>query len=270
MHSVLSATGPRGPAREVLGSARGTDTDRSRRRLRGRGRAAPAAPCPPVGRRARGGVARGLSRGACDHGAGPGLAGTRALPGLRGVRTGPTADGDGHRAGLRGTGGGHRAAAGTCRLAADDAARGAADGRRPAGPAPSGRADTVAGRGGRGGAGARGPAHGETGAWRRALLGGLLLGVCYLLLHAVNPRGLGLGDVKLAVGLGVALGWYGWRTLVTGGAAGVLSGALYGAGLLLSRRGGRDTAMPLGPFMIFGAFCGLLLGAAAAATAAAA
>ncbi|MFE2229030.1 prepilin peptidase [Streptomyces kronopolitis] len=106
---------------------------------------------------------------------------------------------------------------------------------------------------------------GETGAWRRALLGGLVLGVCYLLLHAVNPRGLGLGDAKLAVGLGIALGWYGWRTLVAGGAAGVFSGALYGAGLLLSRRGGRDTAMPLGPFMIFGAFCGLVLGAAAAA-----
>ncbi|MFK4253422.1 prepilin peptidase [Streptomyces angustmyceticus] len=106
---------------------------------------------------------------------------------------------------------------------------------------------------------------GEGGAWRRALLGGLVLGGCYLLLHLVNPAGLGMGDVKLAVGLGVALGWYGWRTLVTGGAAGVLAGALYGAGLLLLGRGARDTAMPLGPFMILGAFCGLLLGAAAAA-----
>lgn len=45
----------------------------------------------------------------------------------------------------------------------------------------------------------------------------------------------------------------------------MLIGALYGAGLLLIRRGARDTAMPLGPFMIIGAFCGLLLGAAAAA-----
>ncbi|MFK0262201.1 prepilin peptidase [Streptomyces angustmyceticus] len=106
---------------------------------------------------------------------------------------------------------------------------------------------------------------GEGGAWRRALLGGLVLGGCYLLLYVVNPGGIGLGDVKLAVGLGVALGWYGWRTLVTGGAAGVLAGALYGAGLLLVRRGARSTAMPLGPFMILGAFCGLLLGAAAAA-----
>ncbi|MFE6742431.1 prepilin peptidase [Streptomyces tubercidicus] len=106
---------------------------------------------------------------------------------------------------------------------------------------------------------------GETAAWRRALLGGLLLGAFYLVLYLANPRGIGLGDVKLAVGLGIALGWYGWRTLVAGGAAGVLIGALYGAGLLLVRRGARDTAMPLGPFMIIGAFCGLLLGAAAVA-----
>ena len=83
---------------------------------------------------------------------------------------------------------------------------------------------------------------GETGAWRRALLGGLVLGAgstsCSIVL---DRRGIGLGDVKLALGLGVALGWYGWRTLVTGGAAGVLIGALYGAGLVLvpARRRGR-------------------------------
>ncbi|MGW1379522.1 prepilin peptidase [Streptomyces sp. NPDC002446] len=106
---------------------------------------------------------------------------------------------------------------------------------------------------------------GQTGAWRRALLGGLFLAAGYLLLHVINRSGLGLGDVKLAAGLGVALGWYGWPALVTGGAAGVLIGALYGAGLMLVRRGARNEAMPLGPFMIIGAFCGLLPGAAAAA-----
>ncbi|GFE14650.1 prepilin peptidase [Streptomyces glebosus] len=106
---------------------------------------------------------------------------------------------------------------------------------------------------------------GETAAWRRALLGGLLLGAWYLVLYLVNPRGIGLGDVKLAVGLGIALGWYGWRTLVTGGAAGVLLGALYAAALLLVRREARKAVIPLGPFMIIGAFCGLLPGAAAAA-----
>ncbi|MFE1174789.1 prepilin peptidase [Streptomyces sp. NPDC058773] len=105
---------------------------------------------------------------------------------------------------------------------------------------------------------------GETGGWWRALLGGLLLGGCYLVLYLVNPRGIGLGDVKLAVGLGIALGWYGRQTLVVGGAAGVLLGGLYAAGLLLVRPEARKTVMPLGPFMIIGAFCGLLPGAAGA------
>ncbi|MFG2223812.1 prepilin peptidase [Streptomyces sp. NPDC048644] len=105
---------------------------------------------------------------------------------------------------------------------------------------------------------------GTSGSWLRALLGGLLLGACYLLLFAVNPSGIGLGDAKLALGLGIALGWYGWRALLTGGAAGVFIGALWGAGLLLARRGRRQEPMPLGPFMIVGALCGLLPAAAAA------
>ncbi|ARF57180.1 prepilin peptidase [Streptomyces gilvosporeus] len=104
---------------------------------------------------------------------------------------------------------------------------------------------------------------GESGAFWRALLGGLALGACYLLLFVVNPAGIGLGDVKLAIGLGIALGWYGWHAVATGGAAGVLTGALYGVGLMWARRGGAKV-MPLGPFMILGAFGALLLGAAAA------
>ncbi|MEU2361911.1 A24 family peptidase [Streptomyces noursei] len=97
----------------------------------------------------------------------------------------------------------------------------------------------------------------------RALLAGPALAGCYLLLSLLNPSGLGLGDVKLALGLGVALGWYGWPTLVTGGAAGVLLAALYATYLLVTRRAGRKATMPLGPFMIVGALCGLLLGATA-------
>ncbi|MFJ5674197.1 prepilin peptidase [Streptomyces sp. NPDC093097] len=105
---------------------------------------------------------------------------------------------------------------------------------------------------------------GAPGSWLRALLAGLALTAYYLLLHLLNPSGLGLGDVKLALGLGIVLGWYGWPVLVAGGAAGTLLGALYGTYLLLVRRVGRQTAMALGPFMIIGAF-GVLLVAAVTA-----
>ncbi|MCN9244447.1 A24 family peptidase [Streptomyces sp. RY43-2] len=105
---------------------------------------------------------------------------------------------------------------------------------------------------------------GHTGSWPVALLGGLTLGCAYLVLFLINPNGLGFGDVKLAVPLGVALGWYGWEILFLGAFAGFLLGAVYGLGLLVLRRADRKSAIPFGPFMICGATTGLLLGALAA------
>lgn len=106
------------------------------------------------------------------------------------------------------------------------------------------------------------PEHG--GAWLSALLGGAVLGAFYFLLFLINPNGMGFGDVKLALSLGVALGWYGWAVVFAGGFAGFLFGAVYGLGLVLTRRAGRKTGIPFGPFMIAGALLGILFGALAA------
>ncbi len=105
---------------------------------------------------------------------------------------------------------------------------------------------------------------GNAGSWRTAVLGGLVLGAAYFLLFAVRPNGLGFGDVKLALSLGVVLGWYGWTVLFAGAFAGFLLGSLYGVTLMALGRAGRRTAIPFGPFMIVGALAGLLLGAFAA------
>lgn len=105
---------------------------------------------------------------------------------------------------------------------------------------------------------------GHAGSWTSGLLGGLVLGGFYLLLFLINPNGMGFGDVKLALALGVALGWYGWGVLFLGGFAGFLFGAVYGLGLVVLRRAGRRTGIPFGPFMIAGALTGVLLGALAA------
>jgi leader peptidase (prepilin peptidase)/N-methyltransferase len=75
---------------------------------------------------------------------------------------------------------------------------------------------------------------------------------------------MGFGDVKLALGIGAVLGWYGWGTVVLGTFAGFLFGGLYGLGLVLMRRAGRKTSIPFGPFLIAGAYVGLLIGAYAA------
>lgn len=100
----------------------------------------------------------------------------------------------------------------------------------------------------------------HAGSWLSALLGGLVLGAFYFLLFLINPSGMGFGDVKLALSLGVALGWYGWAVVFAGGFAGFLFGAVYGVVLVVLRRAGRRTGIPFGPFMLAGALLGLLFG----------
>ncbi|MFJ3974938.1 prepilin peptidase [Streptomyces sp. NPDC090021] len=101
---------------------------------------------------------------------------------------------------------------------------------------------------------------GSAGSWRLALLGGGALGAAYLVLHLINPAGMGLGDVKLALSLGVALGWYGWGVWATGAFLGLLYGSLYGLSLLLRGSATRDQGFAFGPFMAAGALTGVLLG----------
>ncbi|MFB6579910.1 prepilin peptidase [Streptomyces sp. NPDC056402] len=98
------------------------------------------------------------------------------------------------------------------------------------------------------------------GDWRLALLGGGALSAAYLLLHLINPAGMGFGDVKLALSLGVALGWYGWGVWSAGAFLGLLYGALYGLVLLLRGPDERNQGYAFGPFMGAGALTGVLLG----------
>jgi leader peptidase (prepilin peptidase)/N-methyltransferase len=104
----------------------------------------------------------------------------------------------------------------------------------------------------------------HAGDWLTSLYGALALGGAFFVLFLINPGGMGFGDVKLALGLGAALGWYGWPTLMLGTFAAFLLGALYGGTLVVVRRAGRKTAIAFGPFLIAGAFAGLLMGAYAA------
>ncbi|MER6028604.1 A24 family peptidase [Streptomyces sp. NPDC001851] len=104
----------------------------------------------------------------------------------------------------------------------------------------------------------------HAGHWPTALYGALALGAGYYALYLINPAGMGFGDVKLAVGMGAVLGWYGWSTVLLGAFAGFLLGALYGGALVVVRRTGRKSAIPFGPFLLAGALTGLLIGAYAA------
>jgi leader peptidase (prepilin peptidase) / N-methyltransferase len=92
-----------------------------------------------------------------------------------------------------------------------------------------------------------------------ALLGSLALAAVYLLLVVANPGGMGLGDAKLALCLGLALGWYGWVAVVYGAAAGFLLSGLFAVVMLALRRMSRKDSLAHGPFMLLGALAALAL-----------
>jgi leader peptidase (prepilin peptidase)/N-methyltransferase len=94
----------------------------------------------------------------------------------------------------------------------------------------------------------------------RAWIAAFALFTFYLVLWLVYPKGMGLGDVKLAGVLGLYLGWLGWGVLVVGGFTGFLLGGLVGGGLMIAKRAGRKSQVPFGPFMLAGALVAIVIG----------
>jgi leader peptidase (prepilin peptidase) / N-methyltransferase len=93
----------------------------------------------------------------------------------------------------------------------------------------------------------------------RAALGALVSAVVYLLLALLPGANLGLGDVKLAATLGFLLGWLGWPAVVLGLMVPHLLNGPVALGLLLTRRAGRKSDLPLGPAMLAGALLAVVL-----------
>lgn len=100
--------------------------------------------------------------------------------------------------------------------------------------------------------------NGEPGRAATALLGGLGAFGALLTLALVNPRGMGMGDVKLAAFIGVGLGYWGWEALVAGMLGGFMLGGLAAIGLLATRLRGRKDLIPFGPYLAAGALLALL------------
>lgn len=92
-----------------------------------------------------------------------------------------------------------------------------------------------------------------------ALFGGAVLFGAYLVLALLSPRGIGMGDVKLAAVIGLALGYLGWSTWLVG----LLGGFLVGSAVsLIALALGRVTlrgSLPFGPSMLAGAYIAILL-----------
>jgi leader peptidase (prepilin peptidase)/N-methyltransferase len=90
------------------------------------------------------------------------------------------------------------------------------------------------------------------------LLAGVVAGGFFLVVALAYPRGMGLGDVKLAGVLGLFLGREVAAALLVALVAGVVVGVV-----IMRRKGvaeGRKTAVPFGPFLALGAVAALLVG----------
>jgi len=90
------------------------------------------------------------------------------------------------------------------------------------------------------------------------LIAAVAAGGFFLLAALAYPRGMGMGDVKLAALLGLYLG----SSVAPALLAAMLSGTIVG-GAIIARKGvaeGRKTAVPFGPFLALGALVGLFAG----------
>lgn len=101
---------------------------------------------------------------------------------------------------------------------------------------------------------------GDFGSLVTALVGAIALAGLYMLPALIRPGAMGMGDVKLAGVIGLALGWLGVPELLVGAFAGVFLGGIFAVGLLLAGRA-RRTAVPYGPWLLAGAWVGILAGA---------
>lgn len=91
-----------------------------------------------------------------------------------------------------------------------------------------------------------------------ALLGAAALFAVYLVLALISPAGIGMGDVKLAAAIGLALGYLGWDTWLIGLVAGFLVGSAVSLVALALRRVSLRGSLPFGPSMLAGAYVAIL------------
>lgn len=101
--------------------------------------------------------------------------------------------------------------------------------------------------------------------WWRILLSGLAMAALFMTIRRIKPKGMGMGDVKLAGVLGMYLGYFSWGALAVGTFAGFLIGGIVGMAVILWFGGNRKTKIPYGPYLIAGTWIGIIWGGDVAA-----
>jgi leader peptidase (prepilin peptidase) / N-methyltransferase len=94
----------------------------------------------------------------------------------------------------------------------------------------------------------------------RALLASLLYFGFLLVVGLAARGGFGMGDVKLALLLGLFLGFVGWNALAVGFTLAILLGGIASVVVLVFTRKGRRGKFAYGPYLVAGAWIGLFWG----------
>ena len=95
------------------------------------------------------------------------------------------------------------------------------------------------------------------GPWWSFVLAGLFGGGLLLVIAVASRGGLGLGDAKLAVLIGLMSGW---PSVIAALFLGFAGGAVVGVALMASGRIGRRQPMPFGPALAAGALAAIFVG----------
>lgn len=92
-----------------------------------------------------------------------------------------------------------------------------------------------------------------------ALMGFLAYGGGLFVIAVISPRGMGMGDVKLAALIGLVVGALGLGAVGVAAAVGILAGGIGGVVALALGRS-RKSAIPFGPYLALGGVVGALAG----------
>jgi leader peptidase (prepilin peptidase) / N-methyltransferase len=96
-----------------------------------------------------------------------------------------------------------------------------------------------------------------SGPWWSFILAGLFAGSLLFGISIVSRGGLGLGDAKLAVLIGLMAGW---PSVIAALFLAFAGGAVVGVALMASGRVGRRDPVPFGPALAAGAIAGIFVG----------
>ena len=106
------------------------------------------------------------------------------------------------------------------------------------------------------------PASWAIGSWMAlawALAGSAAMFAVYFVLALISPSSMGMGDVKLALLIGLVLGWFGLSTWLIGLLAAFVVGGVVSLIALALRKVTLRGSIPFGPSMLAGALLALVL-----------